>query len=123
MSLAHTLISQITLSNAMIEIEQKRVANLQELMISTIEANYPLSSLVGNNSIRHKPEWGNDVGHSSPLSKCNLDFYKLSVKPSTFKKGSDLNSSYQTKAFNASASYVIYESDKEFLAIELNPGQ
>lgn len=123
MNLADTLISQMTLSNALIEIEQKRVDNLMALMVSTIEANYPLSSLVGNNSIRHKPEWGNDVGQSSPLSKCNLDFYNLSVKPSTFKKGSDLNNSYQTKSFNSSASYVIYASDKEFLAVELNPGQ
>ena len=134
MNVAATLIAQVSLSHSLIELENKRISDLVILMAKTITEQYPLSKLVDNNIIYHKSVWGNDVKPSSTLSKHNLFAYSK-LSPSTFRSGSDLNSLFETKVFNPSASYVLYVANDEqglespldfwdeMLAIELKNGQ
>jgi len=123
MSVATTLIAQLAVSNELINIEKNRVAAISELMVKTIITSYPLSTLIGNNSVYHQHSRGNDIAFPIALNKCNIDFYNFSLKPYSMNKGSELNDLYSTHVFNSQSSYVLYVSDTAFLAVELDPLQ
>lgn len=134
MNLLKPLISQIELSQSLIELELKRISDVRKLLAKTIEEKYPLASLVGQPMIYHKTQWGTiESDQLSTLGVHNLHAYSYLV-PGTCRTGKELNAEHASRLFNEKAHYVLYvayEWDSaenpnpdsaeihEFLAIEM----
>lgn len=134
MNLLKPLISQIELSQSLIELELKRISDVRKLLAKTIEDKYPLESLVGQPMVYHKTQWGDiESDQLSTLGVHKLHAYSYLV-PGTCRTGKELNAGHNCRFFNENALYVLYvayEWDSgeapdpesalihEFLAIEM----